>query len=46
VHFCVIDSERLNFDDDVAGPWLRLGHLLDDQTVRAAEMVDDNGFHG
>jgi hypothetical protein len=39
VHLGVIDAERLDFDNDVASPWLRVRNLLVNEAVYASELL-------
>ena len=45
VHLGVVDAERLDLDDDMAGLRLRLGDVLVNEAVEPAELLDDDGTH-
>ncbi len=46
MHLSVVDTERLDFNDDIASLGLRLRQLFVNKVLRAAEFLDDNGTHG
>ena len=45
VHLGVIEAERLDLDDDVAGFRLRLGNILVNEAVEPSELLDHDGTH-
>ena len=46
VQLGVVDAERLDLDDHVAGLGLRLRQFLVDEAVESAELLENDGAHG